>query len=230
MMFNHRLSLALVAFFTSAYGLHIDSKILERDLASTSITPPMWTWAHDPINCKTSACLSDCQAAAAQVCAIPNLSTSQTVTVGDCTAFYWYDEGNNLPTAAQCNAAFNQITGPASQTGAASDCPGYVGGALGYDASEKRTNDPVYLVSPNDGNGNCLKAPGDLSPVLAEHELPNGKTLPTCPVSSSRKKRGLMAASSQLEERDSKCSMEDMFVGWGCSSTCLISVTAAGWE
>ena len=229
-MFNHNVTMALVAIFTFTYGFYTGSRILERDLASTRDTPPMWTWAHDSVNCKNSACLSDCQAATAQVCAIPNLSTSQSVTIGDCTAFYWYDEGNNLPTAAQCNAVFNQITGPASQAGAPTDCPGYVGGALGYDASKKRTNDPVYLVSPKEGNGNCLKAPGDTSPVLAADELPNRKTLSTCPASSSWKKRGLMAASSQLEERGTKCVMEDIFVGGGCSSTCILSVTAAGWE
>ena len=189
----------------------------------------VWTWAHDAAQCKTDVCTSDCQSAAAQVCAMPDLSTTQSVTVGGCTAFYWYDTGNTLPSAKDCNAAFTTITGPASKAGSAGDCPGYVGGASGYGADGKRTNDPLYMISPSTGNGNCLKAPGDTSSVLAKDELPNGKSLSTCPTSSSRRKRAASTEAS-LEERDTKCPLEELFVGSGCSGTCLVSVTAAGWE
>jgi len=231
-MFTQYQLTALVTAFSLANGLHVSPRI-----PSVNVSAPPWSWAHDPVNCKsTSTCLSDCQAATAKICATPNLQTSNTVTLGDCTAFYWYDGGNTLPTAAQCNAAYEQITGPPSKAGGPEDCPGYVGGALGYDTTNKRTNDPVYMVYPRAGNGDCLKAPGDTSPVLAVDEIPNsdGQTLAaTCLKTTSRRKRALAV----LDGRDNvanrhgfKCNMESFGVSTGCSTTCLFSVTAAGWE
>ena len=200
------------------------------DTRAAPPTSAVWKWSNDPTQCKTTTCTSDCQSAAQKLCSIPNgLSTTQSVTVGTCTAFYWIDTGNTLPSVSDCNAAFTTITGPASTPGSSGDCPGYVGGVLGYDAGGKRTNDPLYMVSPNEGNGNCFKAPGDTSPVLGKDELPNGQTLGTCPVSSS--KRGLK--DTALEKRDGadvKCGLESAFVGSPCTTMGLITVTTAGWE
>ena len=96
---------------------------------------------------------------------------------------------------------------------------------MGYDGNNKRLNQPLYLVTPKSGNGNCLKAPGDTSPVLAMNELPGGQSVSTCPTSSSRRR-----AVQKLEGRGVKCGMEGGFVVGGCSATCITTVTAAGWE
>ena len=124
--------------------------------------------------------------------------------------------------------AFTSITGPASEPDSEGDCPGYVGGVLGYDGNSKRTNEPLYMISPNAGNGNCFKAPGDTTPVLFDTELPNGQSLSTCPVSTSRRKR--VPLMLENNKREAKCVLADSFVGAGCTSTCLLSVTAAAWE
>lgn len=172
--------------------------------------------------CTTTAKRSDCEAASKALCARPDLTVSDNTTVGDCTAFYQYDAGNRVPTAATCTAAYTTIL-------AAS-----IGGAWGYNADQTRTDFPLYAVYPNDGNGNCFKAAGDRSPVLAVDALPGGGTLPTCPVSSSRRRRALEA----LEGRDQvgagddglvECVIEDGVWGLSCTAVCLATVTAATW-
>ena len=224
-MFTHQQLTLLLASIATASALH-------ASLRTRDSTSPAWTWANDPTNCKTDACLSDCQAATAAVCASSNLGDQNDQTVGDCTAFYYYQAGNTVPTAAQCNAAYAQLTGPPSTAGSPNDCPGYVGGALGWDSSNKRTNDPVYMVYPKAGNGHCMKAPGDTSPVAPLDVIPNsnGKTIPpTCPTSTSRRKR---APSSEIEARGSsvKCELQGMGTGAGCSAGCVAEVTLGGWE
>ena len=207
--------------------------------AATSNTPVLWTWAKDPINCKTTACTTDCQTATARICQNTNLTQSLNETVGDCTALYWYDAGDTIPTEAQCNAAFGKVTGPAIKRGSPADCTGYVGGALGYNSSNDRTNDPLYLVYPSTGNGNCLKAPGDTSPVLGLDELPS--TSPgiqpatlnrTCPaVATSRRRRTLVELENrEVSSTDTRCGVEGMLYGASCSSYCVLEVTAGGWE
>ena len=194
---------------------------------------PVWTWAQDPANCKTDICISDCQTAITTLCASSDLTQTQEQTVGDCVVFYWYDAGNTVPTAAQCKASYGLITGPPSSAGAPNDCPGYVGGALGYDTSGSRTNDPVYMISPKNGNGNCMKAPGDKTSVLAPEALPNGQTIPqSCPAATSKSKRAL----AKLQRRDNPnaagfgCNVGSMAYYTGCGGTCILEVTAAGWE
>lgn len=143
--------------------------------APASLSPPvLYTWSTDPV-CKTTGKQSDCETAYQTLCARPDLTTSDNTTVGDCTAFYQYDAGNLVPTAATCTAAYEKILDASIG-----------GGAWGYNADETRTDFPLYAVYPKDGNGNCFKAAGDTSPVLAMDALPGGGTLPTCPVSSSR--------------------------------------------
>ncbi|KAL6717579.1 hypothetical protein ACLMJK_005494 [Lecanora helva] len=225
-MFTHYQYIALLASFPLIDALH--ASVQTRDTTPNS---PAWKWANDPTNCKTDTCLSDCQSATSQICSVPNLKTSNTVTVGDCTAYYYYANGNTVPTAAQCNTAFGQITGPPSKAGDPQDCPGYVGGALGFDSNNKRTNDPVYMVYPKAGNGNCMKAPGDTSPVLPLDEIPDsgGKKLPpTCPTSQSRRKRDEL--STDLVSRDAKCTLEEFGTGFGCSATCVMTVTGTAIE
>ena len=209
---------------TSFTLCHVNAAV-ERRATSSSSPALSLIWSHDATQCKTNTCISDCQAATAKLCTSSNLTTFHVETVGDCTAYYWYDAGNNIPSAAQCNAAFGQITGPPSKAGSSNDCPGFVGGASGYGRSQRRTNDPVYIVTPAAANGNCLKSPGDNSSVLATNEVPNGQSLSTCPVSSSRRKRELAR-----RHGSTKCNLESDFVAGGCSATCVVSVTASAWE
>ena len=220
-MLGYHILLALTTSFTLSYA----NAAVERNATNSSSRALSLIWSHDAAQCRTNTCISDCQAASAKLCTSSNLTTFHLETVGDCTAYYWYDAGNSLPNAAQCNAAFGQITGPLSKPGSSNDCPGFVGGASGYDTFQKRTNDPVYIVTPINGNGNCLKLPGDNSSVLDTNELPNGQSLSTCPVSSSRRKRELARRQGSL-----RCNLESDFVAGGCSTTCVLSVTASAWE
>ena len=190
------------------------------------LSPPypdsvLYSWSTESI-CTTTASLTDCTAAYATLCARANLSISDNTTVGGCTAFYWYDADNTIPTAAQCTAAYTQLLATS------------IGGALGYNAAEKRTNDPLYAIFPKDGNANCFKAAGDTSPVLAADALPNGKRLATCPVSSSRRRRApkVLEGRDQAETEDDgvmECIFEDGVWGFACTGVCLAAVAATSW-
>ena len=199
---------------------------------TTALWPPypntvLYTWSTDP-QCSTTALKIDCASAYTSLCARGRaaFTMSANVTVGDCTAFYWYDANNTIPSTAQCNAAYERILIAS------------IGGALGYDANQKRTTDPLYAVYPSDGNANCFKAQGDSSPVLAPDALPGGGTLPTCPVSSSRRRR--RAVLDKLERRQEVglvgesdgvvgCAIEDGAWAITCTAVCLATVTAASW-
>ena len=181
----------------------------------------LYSWSTQPI-CTTTASITDCTTAYAALCARENLGVSDNTTVGDCTAFYWFDAGNTIPTPAECTAAYTQILATS------------IGGALGYNAAKNRTNDPLYAIYPEDGNANCFKAAGDTSPVLAVNALPNGKTLATCPVSTSRRRRalGVLEGRDQTEDEDDgviECVMEDGVWGIACTAVCMATVTTTSW-
>ena len=197
-------------------------------IASSASNAPVWTWAKDSANCTTDTCISDCQAATAETCFYSDLKQNNQQTVGDCTAYYWYDAGNTVPSAAQCKASFDHVTGQPSSSGVPDDCPGYVGGAIGYDASNKRTNDPLY---PGKGNGNCLKAQGDTSPVLALDALLNERTLSAQTYSASKNK----SRRAIIKDKDANAQSSMYTVGYfnvrTCySARCVTSATATGWE
>lgn len=181
----------------------------------------LYSWSTEP-ECTTTATQNDCTAAYAALCARTNLDVSDNTTVGDCTAFYWYDTRNTIPTAAECTAAYTQILAIS------------IGGALGYNSTKDRTNDPLYAIFPKDGNANCFKATGDTSPVLAVDALPNGGTLATCPVSTSRRRRALdvLEGRDRAENEDDgalECVFEDWAWGFTCTGVCLAVVATTSW-
>ena len=181
----------------------------------------LYSWSTQSI-CTTTAIEADCTTAYAALCARANLGVSDNTTVGDCTAFYWYDAGNTIPTPAECTAAYTQILATS------------IGGALGYNAAKHRTNDPLYAIFPKDGNANCFKAVGDTSPVLAPNALPNGGMLATCPSSTSRRRRALAVLEGRDQAADEdydviECGIEEGVGGVGCTAVCLATVTAASW-
>lgn len=200
---------AAVAFahlLNAAYLLHANP------IAASS--PEPWVWRSESEQCKTRITESNCIQAVAQICD-QDLKQLQNATRGDCSALYWYDTKTVEPTKYKCYKEFARIIR---------------GGALGYDADGNRTNSPVYVVTPTNGNGNCLKAPKDSSPVLAPDQLPNNHTLnTTCPVSSSRRKR----MSTNLEAKEYKqdqCGDHFNLEQLGCTAMCLLSVTTTSWE
>ena len=217
MLFQHRLT-AVAAIISSAHLIHAVPTASSLSLDSS---PVLYSWSTEPI-CRSAARKSDCTTAYTALCAGENLGISNETTVGDCTAFYWYEAGNTIPTGAECTAAYRQILAAST------------GGALGYNAAKNRTNDPLYAIYPKDGNANCFKAPGDTSPVLAPDAIPGGGTLPTCPVSSSRRRRALATLEGRDQSEDDgdgviKCGIEDGVWGVSCTFVCLATVTAASW-
>ncbi|KAL8721248.1 MAG: hypothetical protein Q9225_002025 [Loekoesia sp. 1 TL-2023] len=179
---------------------------------ATSPNPTVfYRWSSDP-TCVSKACIADCRAAANAVCSSPDLATTQNATVGDCTAFYWYDAGNTVATKESCISAYNYINDAAKP--GSDGCGGTVGGALGYDKNGDRTIDPLFAVYPRDGNANCFKAPGDTSPVKARDELPNGKkiSLDQCLAVTSRRRRSALQRlekKGEVEEHD-ECIVETL--------------------
>ena len=171
----------------------------------------LYTWSSNPV-CSSVTLKSDCQRAAVQICGVVRLDSSANVTIGGCTAFYWYDEANTVPTVRQCNDSYNHIL--ANSTG----------GALGYGTKGRRTNHPIYAIFPEKGNGNCFKAPGDTSPPLATNKFANGQTLSTCPASTSRRR-----AKPTTEESQTECTLEKRVWGYSCSAICLSSVVSTSW-
>ncbi|KAI4129205.1 MAG: hypothetical protein LQ338_002364 [Usnochroma carphineum] len=197
---------------------------------ATSPNPTVFhKWSSDPA-CVSNACVADCRAAATTVCSSPSLSTTLNATVGDCTAFYWYDTGNTIPTKESCISAYNYINDAAKT--APNGCGGTIGGALGYDKNGNRTMDPLFAVYPRDGNANCFKAPDDNTPPKAMDELPNGDKLPlnSCPDATSRRRR---SALQSLEKKGNAapppCFIEDLVWGFGCTAVCMTWVTALEW-
>ena len=214
------LSQPVIAVISIICFTHLITAIPTSNLSSPYPESVLYSWSTESV-CATTAIQSDCKTAFASLCAREDLGVSGNATVGDCTALYLYDTGNTKPTAAECTAAYTQILTAS------------IGGALGYNASKLRTNDPLYAIYPKDGNANCFKAAGDTSPVLAMNALPGGGTLPTCPVSTSRRRRGLELVEDQGQtdgrEDEFGCVVED--IGWqfGCNAVCLATVTASSW-
>ena len=214
MLTQHRLTaIAATIFFA-----HLTNAVPAAPSLSLFPKPVLYSWSTDPA-CQTTATKADCATAYEALCARPDLSVSDNTTVGDCTAFYWYDKGNNLPTAAECTAAYSQILTAS------------IGGVSGYNADKNRTNDPLYAIYPKDGNANCFKATGDTSPVLARDVLPGGGKLATCPISSSRRRRALAMLEGRDEEDDGvvKCIVEDGVWALSCTAVCLATVVTTSW-
>lgn len=219
--FPTMLSQSVIAVVSIICFTHLIKALPTANLSSPYPESILYSWSTESV-CTTTARKSDCTTAFASLCAREDLGVSGNTTVGDCTALYWYDTGNTKPTAAECTAAYTQILTAS------------IGGALGYNASNVRTNDPLYAIYPKDGNANCLKAAGDTSPVMAMNALPGGGTLPTCPVSTSRRRRALelLEGRGQTNGEDDGvigCVIEDGVWGLGCTAVCLTTVTAASW-
>lgn len=196
---------------------------------ATSPNPTVfYSWSSDPA-CNSKACVADCRAAATTICDSPDLSISLNATVNDCTAFYWYDIGNTIPTKESCYSAFTYINDAGAKAAGPDGCGGTVGGALGYDKDGNRTMDPLFALYPKDGNGNCFKAPGDTSPPKAKDELSNGDKLPmdSCPSATSRRRRDVL---QRLDKRQiPACIIEDGVWMLGCTAVCVEWVTASAW-
>lgn len=224
MLTQHHLTLVAATIFSahlikaiptaSPLSLYLASSL------SPHPNPVQYSWSTEPI-CKTTARKSDCATAYQALCARPDLGVSDNTTVGDCTAFYWYDTGNTIPQAAECRAAYTKILATS------------IGGALGYDAAGNRTNEPLYAIYPKDGNANCFKATGDTSPVLAPDALPGGGTLPTCPVGTSRRRRALALLEGRGQDGANdgsvECVVEDAVWGSACNLVCLATVATTSW-
>ena len=203
-MISLRSLTALAAALSFANLLHADP------IAASS--PEPWVWASGSDQCQNRITKSNCEKATARICA-EDLTQLQNATEGDCSALYWYDAKRNTePTEDECNKEFGGI---------------FNGGAIGYDEHGNQTGSPLYVVMPTNGNGNCLKAPNDKSPVLAPDQLPNGQTLDTtCLRSSSRRKR-VAAGQPPLDDACSaKLGLQDL----ACSATCALSVMTTGFE
>ena len=215
------LSQSVIAVISIICFTHLIKAVPTSNPPSPYPESVLYSWSTES-DCATTAKQSDCTTAFASLCAREDLGVSGNTTVGDCTALYWYDAGNTKPTAAECTAAYTQILTAS------------IGGALGYNASKLRTNDPLYAIYPKDGNANCFKAAGDTSPVLAMNALPGGGTLPTCPVSTSRRRRAVELVEDQGKTNGEDdgvvgCIIEDFAWSAGCSAVCLATVTAASW-
>ena len=217
MLTQHRLT-AIAATITTIFFTHLTNAVPTASSLSLFPSPVLYSWNSDPA-CKTTATKADCVTAYEALCARPDLSVSDNTTVGDCTAFYWYDKGNTLPTAAECTAAFSRTLTTS------------IGGVSGYNAAGNRTNDPLYAIYPKDGNANCFKATGDTSPVLAQDALPGGAMLPTCPISSSRRRRALAKLEGRDDDDDgvAKCIIEDGVWTLSCTAVCLATVVTTSW-
>lgn len=199
---------------------------------ATSPNPSVFYHRSSDPACNSKACVADCRDAAAAVCNSPELELSPTlsVTVNDCTAYYMYEIGNTVPTKESCYAAYTRINDAGAKGAGPDGCGGTVGGALGYDANGNRTNDPLFVLYPKDGNGNCFKAPGDDSPPKPREELSNGQKLPldSCPNATSRRRR---SALQRLESRTNpaECIIGEAAYLAGCSAICIEWVTTAAW-
>ncbi|KAL8639251.1 MAG: hypothetical protein Q9226_008889 [Calogaya cf. arnoldii] len=198
----------------------------------------LYRWSSDPA-CNSEACVVDCAAAAVAVCdkvALEPGSPALEVTVNHCTAHYMWEIGNDVPTKESCYAAYTYINDEGAKGAGPNNCGGTVGGALGFDAQGKRTKDPVYILSPTGGIGNCFKAPGDNTPPKPRDELSNGKKLSTdsCPATTSRRQRDAL---QRLEGRQAgigtagpgSCVVGAVGALAGCTALCVETVWTASW-
>lgn len=144
------------------------------------------------------------------------------------------------PGRDSCQASFGQILGgPLTEEQKKTpehDCTNFVGGALFGDIDGNRDEHPVYMITPDKGNGNCLKAPKDKSPVLAMNKLPpknpgdKATVLDvTCPNTGLRRRRDTL---NRLERRD-RCDLVSGYVpgiNFGvCSNVCFLAVGSVFW-
>jgi len=214
-MFTHG-TLALVATISLTHLINA----LPQAAPVASVPYPnsdLYTWSATDVSCKTTASKSDCQSAFSQICS-PNkdFTKDYLVTVGQCTAVFWVDPNNSVPTQDICTAAFTQILNAG------------IGGSLGYNTAGQRTTDPLYVMYPkNSGTGNCFKKGRDTSAVVAANELPNGNSIHqfgNCGTSTQKR------APDALEPRSSSngvsCSVDADKWGQTCSSICLAQVAA----
>jgi len=177
----------------------------------------LYTWSATDASCKATAPPSDCQSAFSQICS-PNkdLTKDYEVTVGQCTAVFWVDPNNSVPSQTQCTAAFTQILNAG------------IGGALGYNTAGVRTTDPLYVLYPkNSGTGNCFKKAGDTSPVVPATTLPNGNSIyqfGTCGTNTPKRSPSLSPRGTS--NNGAACSVDASKWGQTCSSLCLAQVTA----
>lgn len=175
----------------------------------------LYTWSATDASCQTTAAKSDCTSAISQICS-PNkhLTQSYQVTVGSCTAIFWVDPNNSVPSVNTCNAAFTQITNAG------------LGGALGY-AGAARTADPLYVVYPqSSGTGNCFKKTGDSSPVVAAEMLPNGNSLFQFGNCGAQKRALNDLESRQASQNEGQNCQVDSSWGQTCSASCLALIAA----
>ncbi|KAL9595401.1 MAG: hypothetical protein Q9219_006476 [cf. Caloplaca sp. 3 TL-2023] len=195
---------------------------------ATSNNPTVFTpWSsHPDCAAPATACKADCTQAVNQLCNNHDLTTPNIIeTVGECTAWYLYEELNTVPTPEQCYSAFAYINdaGKPDPNG----CGGTFGGALGWNKLGTRTKDPAFAIFPKSGNGNCFKKTGDNSPPLPQDTLPDGSKIPIdqCPVTTSRRRRQL-GSSGDLSDRDlAGCVVENWAFQFGCNAVCLTWVS-----
>jgi len=208
----------LTALAATIYLTHLTNALPQAATAAPYPNSDLYTWSADDTSCKTAAPKSDCQSAFAQICS-PNkdLSKHYQVTVGQCTAIFWVDPNNSVPSQTQCTAAFTQIFNAG------------IGGALGYNSAGARTTDPLYVLYPtNSGTGNCFKKAGDTSAVTPANILPNGNSIyqfGSCDRPSTQK-RALDTRQSPNTNTGASCSVDASKWGQTCSSLCLAQVTA----
>ncbi|KAL8766329.1 MAG: hypothetical protein Q9209_006856 [Squamulea sp. 1 TL-2023] len=192
---------------------------------ATSNNPTVFTpWSSDPAcAAPATACKADCTKAVDNLCRKDLTTPNLIETVGECTAWYLYEEGNTVPTFEQCYSAFAYIN-DAGKPGP-DGCGGTFGGALGWNKLDARTQDPAFAIYPKFGNGNCFKKIGDTSPPLPQDTLPDGTKIPIdqCPVAVNRRQLG---SPSALSPRGlASCLVHNVAFQFGCNAVCLAWVS-----
>lgn len=199
----------------------------------------MIPWSKDPVQClPTQSCANDCAKAYKDLCdkvtaknqpvGDPMKLDVQRFVSGSCLAYYHLNLAQtNKPFAdsASCQRAFADIV-TKSQT--PEPC-GHIAGVMGFDASGKRLASPLYALMPAKGNPNCFKAAGDNTPVPAHDQLPDGSTLKTCPVSTSKRRDLVVRQDAPSGINVLKCGAEDAVVLTGCSAVCIMTVMSTAW-
>ena len=216
-------------------GILFPSSIGALPQQSNAAPNDIWHYSNDPA-CTNSACVADCRSAATAVCDQLDVLSPPThinVTVNHCQAFYLWNLGNSVATKDSCYAAFTRINDAGAKGAGPNECGGTVGGALGFDQTGNRTTDPLYVLNPTDGNGNCFKAPGDNTPPIPVDQLANGEKLPmpdTCPSNTARRRRDALQL---LEKRGSAgtidCAVGDVMLLTGCTAQCSAWALATTW-
>ncbi|KAL8642580.1 MAG: hypothetical protein Q9226_008492, partial [Calogaya cf. arnoldii] len=178
---------------------------------------------HDDCAALKPACKPDCTQAVKNLCA-KDLGLNRELqrnyiveTLGECTVTYGFEIGNTKPDFKQCYDTFAIINdkGKFTVPGVPGECNGRIfGGAFGWNEKGKRTNDPIYAITPKSGNGNCMMPPGqESSQPLAMDQLPDGTSVPgydqPCPNAISRRFNG-----------EGACKAAGILVGSGCTLAC----------